>query len=120
MASPSVWPGIDEKGAVGPSWTEPRWPKSGQLQGLTPRQVVAVLEAEDVPRSEAIQRATGFARVAAWRRWRRRRGEQQGRRPRVRGRLRAAQHELDRLRVEKAKAGEPPDTGDPILGRTDG
>lgn len=83
------------------------------LGGLKPSEVVAVLEAEGVPRSEAVQRATGFARTAAWRRWRRRKRLPEGRSVRRRALVLAVQRELARLRVERRQAGEDGEAHEP-------
>jgi hypothetical protein len=71
------------------------------LAGLTPSAAAAQLEAMGVPRSEAVQRAVGYSRTAAWRRFRRARGEPEGRQPRWRAEARAADLELKRLRDER-------------------
>ncbi len=82
------------------------------LAGLTPSAAAAQLEATGVPRSEAVQRAVGYSRTAAWRRFRQARGEPEGRQPRWRATARAAAFELERLREEKRREGAPIDGND--------
>lgn len=71
-----------------------------QLAGLPPSAVADVLEGHGYERSAAVTHAAGFARVAAARRARSRRGEAPGRSERHRGPARAAAAELASLRED--------------------
>jgi hypothetical protein len=64
------------------------------LAGLRVRQVVSQFESMGVPRRDAIQRAVGYSRTAAWRRFRQRRSEPASRRPRWRRDARTVIFEL--------------------------
>jgi hypothetical protein len=99
----SGWGGARLRGARTRSSNEGNERQRG-LAGLTVRRTVDQLEIIGLSRGEAIQRAMVYSRTAAWRRFRRARGDPEGRQPRWRAHARAVELELERIRREKRAA----------------
>lgn len=116
VSTGSVWPCVDGDSATRRPTEATTRRTARELRGLKPSQVVSILEVDGEPRSEAIHRATGFARVQAWRRFRRAHGRAEGRKPRWRSEARAVQLELNRLRDEERLANRPVEHADVSAG----